>query len=147
MTNPYGVPQAELEGESLSMRKKTGWKIFFWLYLIVEILGVIGLFFSADESVFDVVGEVVVYSFVLVGLFAFAYNKKIAIPLVWKLVMLVLFGWDCYIFSSVYTEDVFGGLDAYVAIGISVPIAIVLFLQYFALYQYAFQSKEIWNKA
>lgn len=147
MENPYATPQSPLEGEALSVRKKTGWKIFFWLYFCVEIAGMVSMFFAEDEAVFDIVGEVVVYSLVLVGLFAFAYNKKIAAPQLWKIVLLILIAWDCYIFIGIFIDEVYAGVEFPVIIGISCFVVPILFLQYFALYQYSFQSKEIWQKS
>ncbi len=146
MTNPYEVPQAELEGEILSVRKKTGWKVFFWFYLFFEMLGMIGVFFVENDGIFDIVAEFVVYTFVLVGLFAFAYSKKVATPVLWRVVMLILFIWDCYIFGGAFMEGAYTGLNIYITMVILISVAIVAFFQYFALYLYAFQSKEIWNK-
>ena len=146
MDNPYAAPHAALENDALVMRKKTGWKIMFWCYLIVEVMSVIGMFFSEDDTVFDIVGDIVVYSFVLAGIFAFAYNKKIAVSALWKLVLLVLFVWDCYVFSSLFKDDTFADINTFVTIGLCGVVAIIAFFEYFALYQYAFQSKEIWSK-
>lgn len=147
MENPYEVPRSALENNVLTMRKKAGWKIFFWLYFCFELLGITSMFFGEDDTVFDIVGEVVVYSFVLLGLFAFAYNKKIAAPLLWKTVLFVLVGWDCYVLIEVFIDDTYAGVEVAVIVGLSIFVLAILFLQYFALYQYAFQSKEIWSKS
>lgn len=146
MDNPYAAPQSVLENDALVMRKKTGWKIMFWCYLFIELVGVASMLFGDDEPLFDIVGEIVVYSFAFVGIFGFAYNKKIATPLLWRIVILVLFMWDCYVFLSGYVDGSYDGLELSALLIIGSIVVPMLFLQYFALYQYAFQSKEIWNK-
>lgn len=147
MTNPYEAPKSVLESEILPLRKKIGWKIFFWFYLCFDLLGMASMLFSEDEAVFDIVGECVVYSFALLGIFAFAYNKKIGGPLLWRIVLLVLVVWDCYIFSSVFIGVDYSDLGLAPIIGMISFVVPILFLQYFALYQYAFRSNEIWDKA
>ncbi len=146
MDNPYAPPQSVLETDVLVLRKKTGWKIMFWCYLFIELAGVASMLFGSDEPVFDIVGEIVVYSFAFVGIFAFAYNKKIATPLLWRIVILVLFFWDCYVFIAGYMDGSYAGLELVATLSIAGIVSVMLFLQYFALYQYAYQSKEIWNR-
>lgn len=146
MENPYAPPQANLEKDVLVLRKKTGWKIVFWCYLFIEVVGVASMLFGGDEPVLDLVGEIVVYSLAFIGIFAFAYNKKIATPQLWRMVMLLLLMWDCYIFLSGYVDGSYDGLELSALLIIGSIVVPMLFLQYFALYQYAFQSKEIWNK-
>lgn len=146
MINPYEAPQATLDSELLPMRKKIGWKIYFWCYLCIEFLGVGSMIFGGENMLFDIVGEIIVYSFALLGIFAFAYNKKIASPVLWRIVMLALIAWDGYIFINAIAGDEYKDLDLVVIYFVVAFVAIMLFLQYFVLYQYAYQSKEIWNQ-
>lgn len=148
MENPYTAPAAELESPHQLPRKKTGWKIFFWIFLCLVCLSFWYVISDADSSIIDKVGEVIVYTLMTLGLFGFAYNKKIFtmhfwryfIPfaIVWDIYTLVIQGWN------MFSEN---NMVVYIFIGIILAgLGLVLFFQYFGLYKYAYQSREIWNK-
>jgi len=148
MTNPYEVPQAILENEVLPLRKKTGWKVFFWIFMPLACLSFWFVIVDAESSYIDKLGEVIVYSLIGVGLFGFAYNKKIFTMLFWRYFIPFAMVWDIYTLAS---EDwsMFSEIDIVTYILICSTLAAVgvwLFFQYFALYQYAYQSREIWDK-
>ncbi len=148
MTNPYEVPQAVLESEVLPLRKKTGWKIFFWIFLPLACLSFWSVIVDAESSYIDKLGEVIVYTLIAVGLFGFAYNKKIFTMLFWRYFIPFAIGWDIYTLVSqdwsVFSEN---EMAVYIVIGITlVGLGAMLFFQYFGLYKYAYQSRDIWGK-
>ena len=148
MINPYETPQSELDSSISQLRKKTGWKIFFWFCCSVQVLAMVSIFFFVESPpTIDMVGDTAVYAFVLIGLFSFAYNKRVVTPAFWRVVILIAIAWDCYNFVDNILNEAYAGLDVYLKLAIIIPQIIFSFLQYFALYQYAFRSKEIWNES
>ncbi|MDZ4261996.1 MAG: hypothetical protein U1B30_06660 [Pseudomonadota bacterium] len=148
MTNPYEVPQAVLKSEALPLRKKTGWKIFFWIFMPLACLSFWFVIADAESSNIDKLGEVIVYSLIGVGLFGFAYNKKIFAMRFWRGLIPVAIGWDIYtLVNQDWTLFSKNDMAAYIIIGITLTcLGLMLFFQYFGLYQYAYQSREIWVK-
>lgn len=148
MENPYIAPAAELESRHQLPRKKTGWKIFFWIFLSLVCLSFWFVISDAESSIIDKVGEVIVYTLMTLGLFGFAYNTKIFTMLFWRYFIPFAMVWDIY---TLVSEDwsIFSEIDIVTYILICSTLAAVgvwLFFQYFALYQYAYQSREIWAK-
>ena len=148
MTNPYEAPQAALENKVLLMRKKIGWKIFFWMFLPLVCLSFWSVISDAESSNIDKMGEVIVYTLMGLGLFGFAYNKKIFTMLFWRYFIPFAIVWDIY---SLVIQDwnMFSEIDMVGYIFIFVILAglgLLLFFQYFGLYKYAYQSQEIWAK-
>jgi hypothetical protein len=148
MTNPYEVPQAVLENEVLPLRKKTGWKIFFWIFMPLACLSFWSVIVDAESSYIDKLGEVIVYSLIGLGLFGFAYNKKIFTMLFWRYFIPFAIGWDIYTLVSqdwaVFSEN---EMAVYIVIGMTlIGLGTMLFFQYFGLYKYAYQSREVWSK-
>lgn len=148
MTNPYEAPRAVLESGSSLIRKKTGWKIFFWIFFLLVCFSFWLMINNSESSNFDKLGEVITYTLMGVGLFGFAYNKKIIRMHFWRYFIPCAIVWDVYNLTgqdwSLFSE---GNIVAYVLIGITLScLGLLLFFQYFALYKYAFQSQEIWGK-
>jgi hypothetical protein len=148
MTNPYEVPQAVLETEVLPLRKKTGWKIFFWIFMPLACLSFWSVIVDAESSYIDKLGEVIVYSLIGLGLFGFAYNKKIFTMLFWRYFIPFAIGWDIYTLVgqdwAVFSEN---EMAVYIVIGMTlIGLGTMLFFQYFGLYKYAYQSREVWSK-
>lgn len=148
MTNPYEVPQAVLESEVLPMRKKTGWKVFFWVFGVLYIAMIVFMFFETESTAFFKVSEALVYCGVLAGLFCYAYNKRFLQRRLWKFFLSIAIGWDIYSVGTSFAETTMALTpENLTPIFIYLlAIAPVYFFQYFALYQYAFQSQEIWGK-
>lgn len=148
MTNPYEAPQAVLENDVLPLRKKTGWKVFFWIFVPLACLSFWSVIADVESSNIDKLGEVIVYSLIGTGLFGFSYNKKIFTIRFWRFFIPVAIGWDIYTLVSqdwsVFSEN---EIAVYIFIGITlVCLGLMLFFQYFGLYKYAYQSQEIWDK-
>ncbi|MGI0116629.1 hypothetical protein [Zooshikella sp. RANM57] len=79
MTNIYKGPEAGIEkeeAEKLHFRSKVGWKVFFFVILILELFSIAYWFFGHPPSLFKIVGELIVYTLSLLGIFGFAFNKK-----------------------------------------------------------------------
>ncbi len=148
MKNPYDTPQSELIDSENLPRKKTGWKIFFWIFMPFAGLSFWSLIDDSTTSLIDQTGEIIIYSVMGIGIFGFAYNKKIIAMKFWQYFIPCAMLWDAY---TLITQDwsVFSETNMVVLIFILFTllcIGALLFLQYFALYQYAFKSPEIWER-
>ncbi|WP_049630439.1 hypothetical protein [Cellvibrio sp. pealriver] len=148
MINPYEAPQSELTSETGVLRRKIGWRIFFWIFMPLVCLSLWSVFADAGSSIVDKCGELIVYTMITLGVFGFAHNKKIMFSKFWRYFIPCAIVWDAY---TLITQDwsVFSESDNAVYILISITLlclGTLLFLQYYALYQYAFHSKEIWDK-
>lgn len=150
MENPYAAPAAELESPHQLPRKKTGWKIFFWIFMPLACLSFGSVIIDAESSNIDKVGEVIVYTLMGLGLFGFAYNKKIFTMLFWRYFIPFAAVWDIYTLV-IQDWNMFSGNDivGFIFIFIFIILAclgLLLFFQYFGLYKYAYQSQDIWTK-
>lgn len=148
MENPYEVPQSTLEGETLTLRKKTGWKVFFWVFGVLYIAMFFVMYFETKYSLVFKMTETLVYCGVLAGLFCFAYNKRLFQSRLWKFFFPVAMGWDMYSVGSSFTETTmaFTSENLIFILIYLLMITPIYFFQYLALYKYAFQSQEIWGK-
>ncbi|WP_027709239.1 hypothetical protein [Zooshikella ganghwensis] len=156
MTNIYKSPEAGIEkkeAEKLHFRSKTGWKVFFFIVLILEIISLLSLIFGESASLVNTLGEIVIYGLVLLGLYGFAFNKKILVRKFWFLMIFVAFFWDGYSMFYQYTELAEEQFLESVPYGAYFAIAIFAFfwlpfliIQTIAFYKYSFRSPEIWNQ-
>lgn len=148
MNEPYSAPESDLIGNAPEPQKRR-WKLFFWLILVLEILSLIDMFSDESAPAYKLILECVVYSMVLLGLFGFAYHKRIFVALVWRLVLPLVFFYDLLMLITSDWQEV-TELKAvegmYVVIGLLVIILLPLMLiQYYALFRYGFKSAFIWN--
>ena len=77
----------------------------------------------------------------LVGLYGYAFRKRIGHPNLWKVWLVVIVLWDMFynLFLSGWTHLELPDMVAFLlAYGI-------LFPEYFALYMYGFRSGELWQ--
>ncbi len=142
MTNPYQTPQSDVN--VVEQVSKTKWKFFVWVIVLLEILSIVMLVIDPEESVLDVVIDLVIYIFIILGLFGYAYNKRIFFKEMWKFVIPVAFVYDIY---GLYVLDwTYGSTEElYITIGFTAAIGLpIMFFQYLALYRYGFRSQEIW---
>ncbi|MFT6907479.1 MAG: hypothetical protein ACJAS1_004161 [Oleiphilaceae bacterium] len=124
----------------------TKWKVFCWLLVVATIGGIV---FNISQGQFN--GQLVISSIVsvllLIPYFGYAYQKKIAALLIWKvtfvlqsilIICLALFSVIGQYFYIAGGGDVFGGLLKIITI---LPIAFVILIP---PYLYAFKSAPLW---
>ena len=148
MKNPYETPQSELVDEVNTLRKKTGWKVFFWIFMPFACLSFWSVISDSGASLIDQSGEIIIYTLIGIGIFGFAYNKQIIAVRFWQYFIPCAMLWDMY---TLIKQDWSIFSESEIAVWIFIIftllcLGILLFLQYFALYQYAFRSHEIWIK-
>ena len=142
MTDPYRAPEADLLDEAAP--SKVWWKVFFWLLLILEALSITAYINDPAESVFEMLLEIAIYSAILVGMFGFAYDKKILSQGIWKIVLPIGLAYDIYVLI-----DIVGSSSPQTLYLTTVSMVVIVFpvmlFQYIALYKYGFKSTDIWN--
>jgi len=145
MTNLYQAPTSDLLGEVVERPKKR-WKVFFWLILVLEMLSIFGMLSEDAVDVKHLILEVLMYSFVLLGLFGFAYHKRIFVAGFWKLVLPVVMSYDAYSFATVEGLEL-QEVDSIMVVLVIMVILILplLLFQYYALFRYGFKSAFIWG--
>ncbi|MGI0119886.1 hypothetical protein [Zooshikella sp. RANM57] len=150
MTNIYKGPEAGIEkeeAEKLHFHSKTGWKVFFFIMVALEIISLLSLVFGEATSLVNIFGEIVLYGLLLLGLYGFAFNKKIFVRKFWFFMIFVTLLWDGYSMFYQLGELVEDKLEAYFAIA----FLTIFWLPFFvfltiAFYKYSFRSPEIWNQ-
>lgn len=151
MNNPYQTPQSDIDlSATLPIARNIVWKIFVWLILFLELFSDLETFVLSDDAVtiLNIIG-LPVYLITLLGLFGFAYSKTYLNPLFWKIffpIVLVMDG------ISIKQEliPIFQGEKNQLIISIIVIVTIsapIILLQYYAMYQYAFANRKLWQIA
>ncbi|MCK5790902.1 MAG: hypothetical protein KAH34_08670 [Ketobacter sp.] len=145
MTNVYQAPASELLGEHTERPKKR-WKCFFWLMLTLEALSLLGMLAGEEVQYGDLALESVIYGIVLSGLYGFAYQKRLLVPVVWKLALPMVMGYDAYSIATTDTlqPDQAASLVMVVVLLLVVLLPLLLF-QYYALFRYGFKCNFIWG--
>jgi len=150
MDNPYQPPKADLGNEIPKIKSKKGWKIFFWIMALMQLLVMLSrLVYPAEgATAIDYFIDFVISPITILGIFGFAYSQSLIASAFWKVWMVVSLVADAYsIFGAFDTEIVStSGLEFYLYIGVTLALLVPLMaLQYFCLYSYAFKSPEIWG--
>jgi hypothetical protein len=128
------------------------WKIYFWIWALTY-LCIYPLWLIAEGSL-----KVYTYATVtlvgVLGVYGFAYKRRIFNPLFWKMALFLVIGWDT--FYNFYLADwstqaeyfdKFGFIIAAMSIvSLAIPIILTV-LEYIALYLYGFRSPDIWLEA
>lgn len=149
MKNPYTPPSSDVSLEELDdiLPSKKWWKVFFWFFLVAECLSITSLLFDDDMVSTEMASEILIYGFIILGLFGFSYDKKIFFRQWWGCAIPVGLSYDLY---SIYAGDWSNSVspeELYVTIAVLIIlVGPLLFFQYFALYKYCFKSSNIWNK-
>lgn len=154
MDNPYQAPTANVDTGIVEPPSKKGWKIFAWFLLSMQLLAVFFVMlvsteeYESEMTVLDNVSMLLIYPAIIIGVFAFAYSWKLLSPIYWKLLIVIGVVMDIYsaYLQGFAVEDLgLWGIMGYLFVGgIVFLVLLMAFLQYFALYQYAFKSPEIW---
>jgi len=118
------------------------WKIYFLILALAPII----IYRGQDYTrIFDVV-DLIIYVAALVGLFGFAWKKKIASVSFWKVYFPIYVIWNIYFQyfipfpRGVYKGDI--GDKVHAAIGTYNLLFLIPLLM--ALYFYAFKKADIW---
>ena len=146
MNNPYQPPESDVISKNNIKQPKLGWKIFFWIILVIELLSVSVALIDHEENIYELTAETLFYTAILLGLFGFSYNKKIIIRVFWGYLIPIGLIWDIYTISSIGWTEMETSEELYFSIGFLIVIGLpLLVLQYTALYKYCFRSPEIWS--
>jgi len=86
------------------------WKIYFWVILVLTVVGMFGLLQNAPLAFIDVI-DLVWSIFLLIGIYAYVYKKKIFSADAWKgifyisILFLIISFLDLYILPKGFMED------------------------------------------
>lgn len=116
----------------------------FWLLVLLQGASFIVIFGDGDTPAWDDICEVVIYVFVIAGVFGFAYERALFTERFWRCLIPVAALWDIYLTGQGVYE---AWHQEYFFVGIAIVAVIFgpfVFFQYLALYKYAFQSPQLW---
>jgi len=147
--NPWAPPTAALAEPGESVSRRLGWKAYFWGMLLLFVLTYLMLGVGWMQAL-DVIDSMVT-TIALVGMFGFAYRRRIAERRFWKLWLPAEIVWDLsvafllipagllYQFPGEVQSDVSGWED--------IAGLLILIPLYAALYRYGNRSPEIWGQS
>jgi hypothetical protein len=147
MSNLYQSPESNIKTDKSNPDRRIGWKMFFLIMLILELLG----FYFIYESILDETVKTVdivalfVYPFMVLALFGYAFKKAFFHQLVWKIFFPISLVVDLWGLFQVFGEDpeLNSGIVAIIVIAVITPI---ILLQYLVLYRYGFTNRAPWDK-
>jgi len=146
MTDPYKPPESETNSGQHQRTSKTGWKVFFWIMLTLESLSLLSMLFDPVETWIDIVAELLIYTFIFLGLFGFSYDKKIIHKYIWGYLIPIGIIYDIYTMYKIMPGDIESDFELYIIIGAILLIVLpIMIFQYLALYQYRYKSEHIWS--
>ncbi len=137
------------EGGSLTNKKSRSkwWKVYFFVFLLLSLLNYIEIFqdmLTGKNIIYGII-DFIISPFVLVGVFGYAFNRKILNRKLWKIVLPV----------SIICDLIGIHRMIYESLGDKIPIAVLvigfiiltplLIFQYIALYKYAYSDIEPWK--
>ena len=120
-----------------------GWKIYFWILIII---GLLTYPFYGLSRMWEV-GDLVVYAISVTGVYGFAWKRKIASDKFWKAFFLIHVSWNVYysyfvsLPQKVAEIDMGGMPHATMATINWIPFIPLLI----ALYFYGYKSEEVWK--
>ncbi len=106
--------------------------------MVLEVISITVMVSDPTETVLDIVIELVIYTIIILGLFGYAYNKRIIFKKFWTFVLPVGIVYDMYaLYKMNWTFESTEGL--YFIIGFTAVIGLpIMFFQYLAIYRYGF---------
>ena len=121
-----------------------GWKIYFLVFIILLIPSYF-IIFTGQPTPFDLL-DLILSSISVIGLFGFAFHKKLFTQKFWQFWVIVFLVWDIsynLIFSKLLglaqkIEGV-GMLELIIGFIFVIPI-------YFALFRYGYKSNSLWKQ-
>ncbi|HVK98427.1 MAG TPA: hypothetical protein VM553_01370 [Dongiaceae bacterium] len=146
MKDPYQAPQSDLVSGDLGNPSKKLWKAFFWFLLVLEVLSVWSMVEDA-EPLIDMLLDVAIYTFVLLALYGYSYNKPLLTRSVWKLLIPIALAYDIYSLTELDIDDVESKAEMiFLVVFCVVVIGPITVLQYMGLFRYAYRADEIWRR-
>lgn len=146
MENPYTAPVAAPLASTQHLPKKMlWWKIFFWLLVLLEGAAFIAIFWGDDALAWDDICEVIIYIFVIAGVFGFAYERTLFTERFWRCLIPLAALWDIFLTGQSAYETRHQEYFFVVIAIVAVIFGPFIFFQYLALYKYAFQSTHLWG--
>ncbi len=127
------------------------WKIYFFIALAVNLLGFTLSFkdLLSGERLIGSISGLVVYPWILVAIFGYAFNKKILARKVWKVLFSVAIITDITTAILIYmssTEQYDPGMSFIIFVVTCVLMSPLIYFQYVALYRYGFSKTEPWEE-
>ncbi len=145
MRDPYQAPHSDVR--VTERPPKTLWKVFFWMLVLLEFGAIASTVFDSEMVESDLALEVLVYGVILIGIFGFAYDKRIFFARLWVLMIPVGLCYDLYVMRSALdwiTPAITVSLFAAVSGVVLLVLLVIMFFQYLALFRYGCRSPEIW---
>jgi hypothetical protein len=124
------------------------WKAYFFLAVALTVLVILFPLLVDDEAVTDWSEwwHVPLYVVQLVGLFGFAFWRRIAMPRFWQIAFIASVAYETYSFYSTVVETgfptFFGNFFFAAVIGVSLLLQAPLLI---ALFLYGFRCHDLWN--
>lgn len=146
--DPYKSPESNVSvnAESDVGNSKIGWKIFFWLFLVLEFTAIVFMIFDPETSGFELFSDFVINAAILMGLFGYSYNRKILIRKLWGYVIPVGIVYDSHSIVTLGWLDISTKLELYILVGLLLLVMFpLMILQYYGLFKYRYRSDEIWS--
>lgn len=81
--NPYEPPLSHLESSGGKPKNSIWWKLFFWISLLLTLMGVPGLAVTKGLTLLDY-ADFILSVMAVVGLYGFAYYKRIGNVVFWR---------------------------------------------------------------
>lgn len=118
------------------------WKVYFWFCVIQFILNIR----MAKENFIPAmdIPNWVLMGVGLVGLWGFVYQKKVYIPLLWKLLLPIYFVWTLVYLAWIWTLQDPEIPDKILTYSLAGVFALAL-PQFWALYRYGFKYQRLWD--
>jgi hypothetical protein len=127
------------------MNPRRGWRIYFWIMAaLLAVFVVVGFIKPGSEPLLDVV-DYLVSAFTLVGLFGYAYSRRIWSQGAWRVALPIVVIWEFVNTARGLTKGDLGNVVE-AAIYVALIFAIVV-PAYVALYRYGYRSPELWTPA
>jgi hypothetical protein len=124
--------------------RRTWWKTYFVVILALTVLGLASRFLVQDARQLPWWEWLLIPLFIIqiVGLFGFAYWRRLGIPVLWRVVFLASVANEVWDLVSITTDPDLKDDTFFVGatLFLQIPMLIGLFL-------YAFRCKELWHRA
>jgi len=146
MNNIYKTPGSNLSrDDETEQRPGLAWKIFFWLLTALMLISIFAIFYIENLNALDYF-DMLIFSVSILGLYGYAFSKKIGARIIWRVVFYILITWS--IFYEVFSPFILnipqygeaGVIDIWLLFNI---IYLPLFM---SLYYYGFKSEHIWKQ-
>ena len=145
MSDPYQTPDSDVSvPETIS---KTKWKIFFGFLLSLQLVSIALGAIDDTETLVDLVIDTVIYSVILLGIFGYAFDRRIFPQKLWRPIVPAAIVYDVY---YIFIDDPWAfesSEEMYFVMGVFAVVFLpLMYFQYLALFRYAFRADEVWKQ-